>query len=567
MNETKFEHLSNEVLIELFEHFNLVDLLYGFKDLNVRLNSLLFEKLSIFHLDLRGVSNMNYRLVVDTQHFPLIEKVQSIDLSNDDRTPGLPDQLIADGFGMNRFHQLRSLILYEIHDKDLLFKLTDQCATLAFLTHFSIVQCYFFLQQQDFGRWMNRIWNLPKLNYFYCDRDLAMGRFFNELLFTSLTIEHLSLKHIEFRHDDLKHLFRFTPNLRRLSMKFIDDTKTSLLLERNSTIIESFRLLANLSELTIRFGSMKLDGNQLESLLTHRPLKLRRFRFLMEFSICSSIKPDFHVEIDRILKTFTSRFWLEEHRWFIRCDWSSVGNVTVYTVPFPSRHFIYSNQCFSKWTGIETSMFDRVEKLTIEDISKTLVTPLMRFSRLRNLELTLPIDVRCQPMIIDYFHQLKIIFIRLPTYRFDYSIFQIILDRSINLYSLTVGTDGYLSLDEKFFHLKSSSIRRLAFINKRRQNIEYLNAEEFQAFLEFPLAHQCFTLCLAVPKPENILQMIKIMKNIRSLEIIAAVIDEPINSDGETLQGLIKWLLDRLPLETRIEQGEFKENLRLWFCR
>ena len=56
-NETRMtlEFLSNESSIDLFEHFNVVDLLRSFTNLNRRLNSLLFDNFHLIESEFHGV--------------------------------------------------------------------------------------------------------------------------------------------------------------------------------------------------------------------------------------------------------------------------------------------------------------------------------------------------------------------------------------------------------------------------------------------------------------------------------------------------------------------------------
>ncbi|CAF4024619.1 unnamed protein product [Rotaria sp. Silwood1] len=49
--------------------------------------------------------------------------------------------------------------------------------------------------------------------------------------------------------------------------------------------------------------------------------------------------------VDELLKSFRTRFWLEEHQWYVRCDWnrcqedSCCDHMYLYTVPYTFNYY------------------------------------------------------------------------------------------------------------------------------------------------------------------------------------------------------------------------------------
>lgn len=78
----KLEALANELLLDLFEYFNSVHLIFGFYGLN----NLFYIHFRAHSLDFRSVSKCNFEILYD-QYFSFIaDRVLSLHLPKDDET-------------------------------------------------------------------------------------------------------------------------------------------------------------------------------------------------------------------------------------------------------------------------------------------------------------------------------------------------------------------------------------------------------------------------------------------------------------------------------------------------
>ncbi|CAF3606782.1 unnamed protein product [Adineta steineri] len=56
-------------------------------------------------------------------------------------------------------------------------------------------------------------------------------------------------------------------------------------------------------------------------------------------------------QVEQILNTFRNSFWLDEHRWFVQCDWSPITEKCyVYTLPYAFENFNIDFPICSKFT-------------------------------------------------------------------------------------------------------------------------------------------------------------------------------------------------------------------------
>ena len=90
----------------------------------------------------------------------------------------------------------------------------------------------------------------------------------------------------------------------------------------------------NLRHLIVRSSDLHLNGQQWEAIInTHLP-QLNIFQFKMNYN-CHTF--DREQEMDELLNSFRNQFWLEDHRWYVRCDLVPVGtswNIEIYTIPY-----------------------------------------------------------------------------------------------------------------------------------------------------------------------------------------------------------------------------------------
>ena len=165
----------------------------------------------------------------------------------------------------------------------------------------------------------------------------------------STSLQYLSIvDRCSYYFHDITHLFEYTPHLRQLNLPIKEQIRNDYELSSSLTsiialnigfyditvdrIINFFKKMSNLYRLTFRMRNSYINGQKLEEIIRNDLIQLKILRFEMH------VIPDVHVRMETIhelLKSYSSPFWLEEHRWFVRCDmqWNN-RTVYLYTLPY-----------------------------------------------------------------------------------------------------------------------------------------------------------------------------------------------------------------------------------------
>lgn len=149
--------------------------------------------------------------------------------------------------------------------------------------------------------------------------------------------------------------------------------------------------------------------------------------------------------MDTLLKSFQSEFWLSEHKWFIRCDWNLVDTysfTSLYTLPYSFTEFTIDYLLTSP-QDVNYQSYHRVQKLNCNVFSNDdVISGHLHFPSLRHLTTELP--------LYDYFRsflpkhdQLSTLDISLTDTKTTLSQWEILLNRAINLHSLTINASSY----------------------------------------------------------------------------------------------------------------------------
>ncbi|CAF1291219.1 unnamed protein product [Rotaria sordida] len=182
---------------------------------------------------------------------------------------------------------------------------------------------------------------------------LATSSFSNDRFpiarYRSKSNEYLSIKHVKLNFSELIRLFRSTPNLCYLNV-CIDDSSNDKLFSspifsvlslklhiiRSDTMMKNLiKNLPNLIHLTIISEHINLDGYQWAEIMVGYLSQLKQFRFQMHYYIDHS--NDEHFDIDRILLSYQTPFWLIKQKTFVRIQWNTNDENTylfVYTLPY-----------------------------------------------------------------------------------------------------------------------------------------------------------------------------------------------------------------------------------------
>ncbi|CAF3162832.1 unnamed protein product [Rotaria sp. Silwood2] len=575
----KLERLPNEVFHDLFEFFDPMELLHAFEGLNTRFNRLLFIYFRWYRLDFRSLSKLNFKLMCK-QYLPLIiDHVSSICPSNDEETSQSYKHLIPYGLTIDEFTNLRSLLLQKINSSDTILNITSDCFYLPYLTHLKIVECTFTCGKSS-QQLINNIWHI--INLTHCSLDVIFARTFTfvGLPIISKSIKYLSIKKFTFSSMELTHLLRSTPSLRHIFITFaqIVNTEldrifpipliTSLQLQFNdslSALISILKNMPNLLHLKLETGTINLNGNQWKQILIDYVPKIKIFRFLMK--VFSFRHNNMDEQLEDFLNTFRTPFWLDDHQWFVRCDWPQHTNKVfiLYTLPycFSDTYVIYQNR-WSKATCPNAHDYDSYNRVT-NVFYKGRVDNLALYPRcypnIRRLTLKLPFDNNFLTIIptLDHLTSLNVIETR-DNSRSE-SQLKALLVRAPRLAFLSVDVITFLQWAQS--NITHASLRRLHLKHYRDRMNHYMNATQCSILADSLLGRQCEVLAIRIESRTIILDLIHKMCSLRALNCECKDDNWINNSLLCPKDELVEWLRNSLPETYSISRHE-PRLVRLW---
>ncbi|CAF3319427.1 unnamed protein product [Rotaria sp. Silwood2] len=365
-----FEELANELLLELFECFNITQLLRAFRCLNSRFDKLLVIYLrNLRYLDFRSISKNDFNFICQ-HHLPsIINKTISLTLSNDDETPQQIELFFSYNFILSQFLHLQSLSFYQINSQSIIQHIVIDLVHLSNLTHLNFIECCLSSLYEDHFYLIDNIWKLPKLIHLKL-HDTSNGRInFISTRSISLSMEYMSIKHFCMSMNDIYQFMKHKPHLRHVQIyTHLDDEdihvvehfpsiiKFELNDERFSPLnlffmnhiprgISVFSAMPNLYHLTIETPFIFMDGHRWRCFISNFLPKLKIFQFKMAiyFNNFDSVKE----RANYILDSFQNQFWTDEHQWFVRCHWNSENKynqcILFYTLPYIFSHLSITN--------------------------------------------------------------------------------------------------------------------------------------------------------------------------------------------------------------------------------
>jgi hypothetical protein len=410
------ESLANELLFDLFDYFTLVDLFHSFNGLNNRFDKLLLEYFQIHKcFDFRLILKEDLNLI-RRRYLPLfINEIKSICLSDDDTNPHEIDLFLSRLYPLYRFNNLKSISFYNIYSIQKMIRILNDLQQIPNLTTLNFHKCHFKYDLQNLVIIMNNIWSLPNLINCYLDISFDSNSYLITPTIISCSIQYLSIRGFRCGIESLQHLYEQTPCLKDLSIDiledFDDDQPLSLIhsittfrfqCNVSSTLIQSLlRKMPNLINLTVETKILKMDGHMWQNVINKYLPSLKIFNLKMEFELNDN--DDIEQEIDNIIDTYRTQFWINQHKWFI-CCFGYVENgeniIHLHTLPYRFQNLsihINDNENFTfKSTCPEDKnylIYNYVQNLnyscyTSEDIN----LPEIHFPNIENLTLTLPHD-------------------------------------------------------------------------------------------------------------------------------------------------------------------------------
>ncbi len=120
------------------------------------------------------------------------------------------------------------------------------------------------------------------------------------------------------------------------------------------------------------FGRLSTDGCVWEDLIRSSFPLMKRFKFYFPFNY-SYISI---VEIEKIISSYSSSFYIDEKKWFIRCDvFANYGQGAIYSLPFAFDQFILFNDFYeskiltlSNNNYSKKNLYEKVKTFLVESL-------------------------------------------------------------------------------------------------------------------------------------------------------------------------------------------------------
>lgn len=510
----KLEYLPNELLFDIFEFLDSIELLRIFSNLNVRFNRLLSIYLNQNRINFRSISQINFDILCQNVFQSFTNQIHSLVLSDDYQTPNLPSKFLAYHLS---FDHLQSLTLHSIHSFEILNEFLNRYSQL---TRLYLVECGYYLNKFNLLHLTNTIWSMPNLHH--CQFDcFSIGHMnFPRMTNISNSIEYLSIENLHCDLTDLAHIFQHTPNLRefhpniecifqteQLRSNFDRLTNLNLLFNGSKYSLEKLlQTLINLQRLKIHLEHIFLNGYEWKKLFEEN------YRFLKEFSLKMTFEFQQQIELDQLIDSFQTKFWLEQHQWFIRCDWFA-SNACLYTLPYAFDEFYYSNSYQTKSTCIDSNQFwiyNHVKKLIFETNSNTYPA---RFPNVRQLNINFLFDELILKNLINFN---RILFLDiLIRNEFSLELFSNLIQQMTRLYSLKMKFLQKFPLD--LFQIEFQSIDRIDLMDNPLHYARYLTTNECEILENSSLIQQCRILVINLENRSNLIRFISKIKHLNSL--------------------------------------------------
>jgi len=246
----------------------------------------------------------------------------------------------------------------------------------------------------------------------------------------------------------------------------------------------------------------------------------------------------FHVnnedEINEIIDSYRTSFWLIDHQWFIRCHWALEDNAIwtyMYTLPYTFSLYSYilnsSNVSTKSTCSHENDYCSYNRVTTLKQPHSTSLNGLfisnIRFHNIRHLEVSFPLPDQFLSVIprLDQLISLSVSSESGIDADIPLSQLQILINRASRLYFLTIDYWNSSIFQDLPLYITSNSIRRLDLQSYHyTKRDRYFNTEQCTAFIRSPLAKQCEVLQIVIDNRSNIDYLINGMDNLKALKVV-----------------------------------------------
>lgn len=560
-----FESLSNELFLDIFEYLSTNHLFQSFSTLNHRLTNLLTLHFQSHACNLQSSSKSEFYRICEEYLPGIFDRITSLRLSDDDDTPNQIDTFFSLGLSLRLFSHLKSLSIHRFSSFDSWKILLNELDHLPQLLHLSITRHLILFNEKydiELIEYLNRLSHLLS-----CHLDITND---NECYFFTPPIHSSTLKYLSLPYLDctVKQLFTFIEHLTHLQTLIIRSSNPMKILPILSmhsfpsintlkiTFDGSFECIRyllstmpNLIFLKINILPSYINGYQWEDLLSHHLIHLKSFHLKMSTFITSNTRDE---QINDILRSFSSSFWLEEHQWYIQCYYSMLNINTVvyvYTLPyaFPDLFYLDDAQVKSTCSRNDQFTFDHVKNLYFSSNLTQRISPI-DFNRIRYLYLSFPFD--------DFLHSILSKFDRLETLQINFidrltnnhiHRLQSLLDQAIHLHSLALSS--WINQQNFPLELTNSSIRYFDLRGLTRSFSDHL----CEQLIRSKIVQRCRILAINLHQSLDIIQLINRLNNLQVLIIRCA--------DDKRMKTLMEFLQNN-SLSPSITSNT--EEIRLW---
>ena len=336
---TRFEDLSNEIIIECFRYFHGVDLLLSFDQLNYRFNQLVRAIQRLFiDFDDANLSKFNRFCQKLSSNPELKDQIYSLKLSN----RSMSIYLFLSRFSLDSLANLQSLTLIQPQDLDI----SKLKANKLFCSRLSSLH---FICSED------RYMNIKLISFLGSDDDIFMD---NKHIFNLSSIQKLTVNKCSC--GELQQILQEAPNLKCIEIQefyvfsryhwhtettenlndqyqHINLVQLKILscpcyLTPNSFKIV-FKQMPNLRNLSICLNNCATtdNPNDWQQVITEFLPNLKVFHFHFAY-----LK---HLFNENVYKQYQADFWTREHQWYTDCLVRG-NHISISTVPYLKERYI-----------------------------------------------------------------------------------------------------------------------------------------------------------------------------------------------------------------------------------
>ena len=343
-----------ELIYYLFEYLDIPTILSSFRYVCKRFQ-IIVNSYDQYKLDMRLISKIDFDYIC---HMISPEKIRSIILSNDLNTP-YQIRVFLERFTFNQFSRLQSLDLIKIEENNLFAVLMyiSKCSLKSLAINCSSWNTFSYTIRVLLSSTIAKS-SLEKLHLNISYRDLDMISWPP----LPITLKYLRLDSCTFQEYCM--ILRHSINLHKLTLtdclmhnsdgSMYQSSDTICPLKLNSLsfgacFMRMKELLIFLS-CTPTLNHLKLiiwtdssdsviDGNQWENFILQKLPLLNQFEFF--FDDLTHVNRNI-LNIQSYIQSFQTPFWLEQHHWYVSCDYINMLSVIrLYSLPICNPLFTY----------------------------------------------------------------------------------------------------------------------------------------------------------------------------------------------------------------------------------